>query len=32
MIDQWHEFENQATEKALREWCALHSIAIEDKP
>jgi len=28
MIDQWHDFENKATEKALREWCALHSIEI----
>jgi len=29
MIDQWHEFENKAAEKALREWCASHSIEIE---
>lgn len=32
MIDRWHEFENAATEKALREWCALHSIEIEVEP
>jgi hypothetical protein len=32
MLDRWHEFENNATEKALREWCALHSIEIEAEP
>lgn len=32
MIDRWHESENAATEKALREWCALHSIEIEVEP
>ena len=29
MIDGWHEFENKATEKALREWCALNSLEIK---
>ena len=27
-IDRWHAFEKEATEQALREWCALHSIEI----
>ncbi|WP_298255604.1 hypothetical protein [Bradyrhizobium sp.] len=27
-IDQWHAFEAKATEQALRDWCALHSIEI----
>lgn len=27
-IDRWHAFEAKATEQALREWCALHSIEI----
>jgi hypothetical protein len=31
MVDQWYEFENKATENALREWCALHSIEIKDE-
>ncbi|WP_423878050.1 hypothetical protein [Bradyrhizobium sp.] len=25
-IDLWHAFEAKATEQALRDWCALHSI------
>ncbi len=25
-IDRWHAFEAKATEQALRDWCALHSI------
>ncbi|WFU45243.1 hypothetical protein QA640_36855 [Bradyrhizobium sp. CB82] len=27
-IDHWHAFEAKATEQALRDWCALHSIEI----
>lgn len=27
-IDRWHAFEAKATERALRDWCALHSIDI----
>lgn len=27
-IDHWHAFEAKATERALRDWCALHSIEI----
>lgn len=27
-IDRWHGFEAKATEQALRDWCALHSIEI----
>jgi hypothetical protein len=27
-IDRWHAFEAKATERALRDWCALHSIEI----
>jgi hypothetical protein len=27
-IDDWHAFEAKATEQALRDWCALHSIEI----
>jgi hypothetical protein len=29
-IDRWHAFEAKATEQALRDWCALHSIEIDD--
>ncbi|HTO67746.1 MAG TPA: UPF0158 family protein [Bradyrhizobium sp.] len=29
-IDRWHAFENEATEQALRDWCALHGIEIAD--
>src|SRR5689334_976560 len=25
-IDRWHAFQAKATERALREWCALHEI------
>jgi hypothetical protein len=28
-LDQWHEFENAAREKALREWCAEHGLDVE---
>ena len=27
-IDRWHAFEAKAKERALRDWCALHSIDI----
>ena len=27
-IDHWYAFEAKATEQALRDWCALHSIEI----
>jgi hypothetical protein len=30
VIDQWHEFERIATERALREWSALNSIELVD--
>ncbi|EJN13068.1 hypothetical protein PMI42_03685 [Bradyrhizobium sp. YR681] len=29
-IDDWHDYRNQATERALRDWCKLHSIEITD--
>ncbi|MCP3371193.1 hypothetical protein [Bradyrhizobium cajani] len=29
-IDRWHAYENEATERALRDWCKLHSIEIID--
>lgn len=29
-IAKWHEFEERATEAALREWCDLHSIDLVD--
>lgn len=29
-IDRWHDFENEATEQALREWCKDQRIKIED--
>ncbi|WP_235884712.1 hypothetical protein [Bradyrhizobium frederickii] len=29
-IERWHAFENEATERALRNWCELHSIEIAD--
>jgi hypothetical protein len=29
-IDRWHAFESEATDRALREWCELHSIAVTD--
>lgn len=29
-LDRWYEFEKQATEKALREWCDLNDIEIGD--
>lgn len=29
-IDRWHDFENEATDHALREWCKDQRIKIED--
>jgi len=29
-IDRWHDFQNKATERALREWCELHDIKVVD--
>jgi hypothetical protein len=29
-LDQWYDFERVATERALREWCALNSIELVD--
>jgi hypothetical protein len=29
-LDRWYSFEEQATERALREWCNLHSIEVAD--
>ena len=29
-IDQWHDFQNKATERALREWCELHDVKMID--
>jgi hypothetical protein len=29
-LDQWHDFEAKAEEKALREWCALNAIDVRD--
>ena len=29
-LDRWYEFESKATERALRDWCALNSIAVVD--
>jgi hypothetical protein len=28
ILDQWYDFEAKATDKALREWCDLHAMAI----
>ncbi|RMG33328.1 MAG: hypothetical protein D6720_11665 [Gammaproteobacteria bacterium] len=30
MLEKWYEFENEAQEKALREWCEESGIAIKD--
>jgi hypothetical protein len=30
VIDRWHDFQNKATERALREWCELHDIKVVD--
>ena len=29
-VDQWHRFQDKATEQALREWCELHDIKLVD--
>ena len=29
-LDRWHKFEEDVTEKALREWCAENGIALAD--
>lgn len=29
-IDAWHDYRNKATERALRDWCDIHSIEIID--
>jgi hypothetical protein len=30
VLDRWYDFESKATERALREWCELNSIAVTD--
>ena len=30
MLDRWHDFDNNAHERALRAWCAEHGIALAD--
>jgi hypothetical protein len=30
LLERWYEFESKATERALREWCALNSIEVTD--
>ena len=30
-LDQWHQFEEQATEEALLAWCRENEIPIEGK-
>jgi hypothetical protein len=29
-LDQWYEFEERATDRALREWCEVNSITLAD--
>jgi len=29
-IDDWHDYENKATEKALRDWCKENGIQLAD--
>ncbi|MFK4489501.1 hypothetical protein [Bradyrhizobium sp. USDA 336] len=29
-IDAWHDYRNKAKERALRDWCEIHSIGIID--
>ena len=29
-VDRWYDFESKATERALRDWCNLNSIAVVD--
>ncbi len=30
VLEQWYDFEQKATERALREWCELNSIELAD--
>jgi hypothetical protein len=30
VLEQWYDFEEKATVRALREWCELNSIALAD--
>ena len=30
-LEQWYDFEEKATERALREWCELNSIVLADR-
>jgi len=30
VLEQWYDFEQKATERALREWCELNSIVLAD--
>ena len=30
VLEQWYDFEEKATERALREWCELNSITLTD--
>lgn len=30
LVEKWYEYENMACEKALREWCKLNGIKIDD--
>ena len=30
VLEQWYDFEEKATVRALREWCELNSIALSD--
>jgi len=29
-VDRWHDFKNEATNTALRDWCELNSIEVGD--
>jgi hypothetical protein len=29
-LDRWHDFENKAEERAMREWCELNGIEVAD--
>jgi hypothetical protein len=30
-VDQWYDFKNRATENALRDWCEINSIEIDEQ-
>jgi hypothetical protein len=32
MLERWYEFEQRATEQALREWCDENGIQLVDAP